>query len=381
MAGQIIKRGEDTWLVRIFTGRDAKGKRSYFNKTIRGTKKDAQKWLTAALRDKDLGVFVEPATMALDEYLNKWLESVAKHRVRERTFEGYEWLLEKYVRPTLGGKRLCDVQAMNIQSLYNNLSEEKKLSAKTVRLVHQVLSSALVQAVKWKLIVQNPCALCELPRRQKKEMPCLTAEQVKAFLEKAKSDRWYAAFLMAVETGMRPEEYLGLSWADIDFKRGCVTVKRALVWRKKGGGWKFDEPKTPKSRRSIPLGAATLAALKQHRREQAEQILKLGAAYQKYDLVFASELGTPVHWHNFRNRHFKKILESAKLPTTFRLYDLRHTCATLLLMAGVNPKIVSERLGHASVVLTLDTYSHVLPNMQQSATEKLERLLHGTQAG
>jgi integrase len=175
---------------------------------------------------------------------------------------------------------------------------------------------------------------------------------------------------------MRPEEYLGLNWSDIDFERGRVTVKRALVWRKKGGGWKFDEPKTPMSRRSIPLSAATLAALKLHKREQAEHMLKLST---DYDLVFASELGTPLHWHNFRNRHFKKILESAGLPRTFRLYDLRHTCATLLLTAGENPKIVSERLGHASVVLTLDTYSHVLPNMQQSATEKLERLLHSAQ--
>jgi integrase len=149
-----------------------------------------------------------------------------------------------------------------------------------------------------------------------------------------------------------------------------------LVWLK-GGGWNFDEPKTPQSRRSIPLSQATLNALKLHKKEQCEHLLKLGASYQKHDLVFASELGTPLNWRNLRSRHFKKILKDAKLSQTIRLYDLRHTCATLLLAAGENPKIVAERLGHASVVLTLDTYSHVLPNMQQSATEKLERMLHG----
>jgi integrase len=148
---------------------------------------------------------------------------------------------------------------LEVQSFYNELSEGKKLSAKTVSHVHQVLSSALNQAVKWKLILQNPCLLCELPRKQKKEMNCLTAEETKAFLEKAKGDRWYAAFLIALETGMRPEEYLGLQWADVDFERGNVTVKRGLVWLK-GGGWNFDEPKTPKSRRSIPLSQATLNA-------------------------------------------------------------------------------------------------------------------------
>jgi integrase len=376
MAGQIIKRGDKTWLVRIFTGRDGNGKRHYLNKTVRGNKKDAEAYLSKTATDVSTGTFVEPSPMLLGEYLDKWLATIAKHRVRERTYDSYKWLLEKYVRPLLEANRLRDIHAIEVQSLYNKLTEEKKLSAKTVRHVHQVFSSALNQAVKWKLILQNPCLLCELPRRQKKEMKCLTAEDAKLFLDEAKNDRWYTAFLIALETGMRPEEYLGLQWADIDFERGCVIVRRALVWLK-GGGWKFDEPKTAQSRRSIPLTQTALKALKFHKREQSKHLLKLGANYQKHDLVFASELGTPFHWRNLRNRHFKKILERAKLPETLRLYDLRHTCATLLLMAGENPKIVAERLGHAGTSLTLDTYSHVLPNMQQGATEKMEKMLFG----
>lgn len=207
------------------------------------------------------GTFVEPSPMLLGEYLNKWLDTIAKHRVRPRTFDSYKWLLEKYVRPALSEKRLRDINAMEVQHLYNKLIEEKKLSAKTVRHVHQVFSSALNQAVKWRMILQNPCSLCELPRKQKKEMNCLTAEETKIFLKQAKGDKWYTAFLIALETGMRPEEYLGLQWADVDFERGNVTVKRALVWLK-GGGWQFEDPKTPQSRRNIPSNSSRINCFK-----------------------------------------------------------------------------------------------------------------------
>jgi len=373
MAGQIIKRG-DAWLVRIFQGRDATGKRLYFNKTIHGTKKDAQKYLTASLRDKDLGVFVEPATESLETYLKQWLESAARPRLRERTFEGYEWILKHYIPSKIKVKRLSDVQALDIQMLYNALLK-RGISAKTIRNLHQVLSSALTQAVKWKMLMQNPCALCELPRREKKEMLCLSVEQVMKFIEAARSDKWFAAFLVAIETGARPEEYLGLRWSDVDFENCTVSIRRALVWRK-GGGYIFTEPKTARSRRQIPLSASVVVELRKHKRKQAEDRLRLGEHYENHDLIFAAEKGTPLLWRNLTRRHFKPLLKIAELPDV-RLYDLRHTTATMLLAAGENPKVVSERLGHASITLTLDTYSHVLPTMQKAATEKLERMMYG----
>jgi integrase len=374
MPGQIIKRSDKTWLVRIFTGRDASGKRLYFNKTIRGTKKDAQKWLNSALRDKDLGVFVEPAMLPLADYLNKWLETAARPRVRERTFDGYEWLLRRYVVPKLGARRLADVQALDVQTLYNDLLNTG-ISAKTIRNLHQVFSSALTQAVKWKMLVHNPCTLVDLPRRERKEMQSLSAAEVTRFLEVARGDKWFVAFLVAIETGARPEEYLGLRWSDIDFEKQIVTVRRALVWRK-GGGFIFTEPKTARSRRSIPLSAFAVDGLRKHKRKQAEERLMLGEHYANHDLVFAAEGGTPLLWRNLTRRHFKPLLRKASLPDV-RLYDLRHTTASLLLAAGENPKVVSERLGHASITLTLDTYSHVLPTMQQAATGKLERMMYG----
>jgi integrase len=166
-----------------------------------------------------------------------------------------------------------------------------------------------------------------------------------------------------------------LQWKDIDFNRGTSTIQRALVWKRKGGGWSLQEPKTSQSRRTIPLPASVLNELKTHRKKQLEERLSLGQAYQNYDFVFATEIGTPLLTSNLTRRHFKPILKKAELSENIRLYDLRHTCATLLLSAGKSPKVIAERLGHSTIVLTLDTYSHVLPSMQKDATDELEQML------
>ncbi len=375
MAGQITKRGENTWYVRIFLGRDADSKRKYFNKTIHGTKKEAQKFLTAKLREKDLGVFVEPASMPLKDFLDKWLSEVAKHRIKENTFDRYENIAETYIKAHIGGIRLCDLQTSQVQKFYNAL-REKGLSPRTVRYAHTVLSSCLKQAVKWRMITANPCDLSELPKLKRTEMKYLTPLQAACFLEAAKESKLFALFLLAIETGLRPSEYLALKWSDIDFEQKTLSVKRGVV-KKKGGGFIFAEPKTSTSRRKIPLSNEALASLKKHRIQQLENRLKLGAGYENLDLVFPSDAGTPFQHRNLVRRYFKPILKKAELPN-IRLYDLRHTTATLLLSAGENPKVVSERLGHASVVLTLDTYSHVLPTMQEDATKKLGNILYGT---
>jgi len=373
-AGQINKRSENTWLVRIFLGRDANGKRRYFNKTIHGTKKDAQKFLTAKMREKDLGVFIEPASISLNEYLDKWLLESAKPRLREATFENYRYLSNLYIREKLGSRKLSDIKPFDVQKLYNYLTE-KGLSARTVRYVHAILTSAFSQAVKWQMLVVNPCNVVTLPRLKKTEMKAFSPEEARRFLEAAKDDKHGLVFAFALASGMRPEEYLALQWKDIDFEKNTATVQRTLIWRK-GGGWYFSEPKTAKSRRTLPMPKNYFIELKRHKRLQAEQMLKLGQSYERNNFVFATDEGKPLYLRNLRKRNFAKILEKADL-TGLRLYDLRHSTATLLLSEGINPKIVSERLGHASIVLTLDTYSHVLPDMQKEATSKLGQMLFG----
>ena len=180
----------------------------------------------------------------------------------------------------------------------------------------------------------------------------------------------------AVRLTRPPSESLGLRWANVDLSRGVLSVQRSLIWRSyNDGDWYFSEPKTPRSRRQIPLPASLWRALIEHKRRQAEERLKADPDYQNLDLVFATHIGKPLMPHNIIRQHFKPLLEKAKLPASIRLYDLRHSCATLLLAANEHPKVVSERLGHASVTLTLDTYSHVLPSMQQAASDKLESIL------
>ena len=332
--------------------------------------------MTAKLRDKDLGINIEPASESLDKYLEKWLQSVVRSRVREATFDDYKYLLDRYVSPTLGAIKLCDIRSIDIQKVYGDMLGEKELSARTVRMTHAVLSSATKQAVRWHMLPRNPCEFVDLPRMARKEMQALSPEEASQFLEAAKADKLGIVLSFALATGMRPEEYLALKWSDVDLQAGSATVQRTLVWRK-GGGWYFGEPKSSRSRRTIPIPRTLVTELADHRRKQGESRLKKGADYQNNDLVFATSDGTPIILRNLVRRHFQPVLNRAKLLPTFRLYDLRHSCATLLLSAGENPKVVSERLGHASIVLTLDTYSHVLPSMQQAATEKLERILYG----
>ncbi len=374
MAGQIIKRG-DSWQVRIFLGNDAKGKRKYHNKTIHGTKKDAQKFLTAKLREKDLGVFIEPASMLLNEYLDKWLTESAKTRLREPTYDNYIFYLNKYIRGEIGEMKLSDIKPFNVQKTYNAMTN-RGLSPRTVRYAHTILNSALSQAIKWQLLSNNPCSVVDLPRQQRAEMKAFSPDEARRFLDVAKKDRHGIVFAFALASGMRPEEYLALKWSDIDFEKQTATVQRTVIWRK-GGGWYFSEPKTSKSRRTMPLPNTLLRDLQKHKIEQSKIMLRLGAIYERNNLVFATDTGKPIYVGNLRGRNFADILQKANLKG-FRLYDLRHTTATLLLSAGENPKVVSERLGHASIVLTLDTYSHVLPTMQIDATNKLEKLMFGT---
>ncbi|HEY6803394.1 MAG TPA: tyrosine-type recombinase/integrase [Pyrinomonadaceae bacterium] len=375
MAGQIIKRGEKNYIVRIFQGRDGNGKRHYLNKTIRGTKKEADAYLAKTLTEISAGTFVEASDDSLSDYLDRWLESAAKPGLRENTFREYKGLIERYIKPNIGKLRLADLRPLKIQEFYGSLTDQG-LSPRTVRFTHSVLRSALKQALRWRMIPVNPCDGVDLPRKNTTEMQSLGPAEAASFLAEAQKDRWSALFVLALATGLRPSEYLGLKWSDIDLEKGFVNVQRSLHWRtSKTGDWYFGEPKTSRSRRRIPLPATVLKSLLEHRRKQNEERLKAGPDYTNLDLIFATVEGQPLIRLNVVQKHFKPILERAKLPASLRLYDLRHSCATLLLAANENPKVVSERLGHASITLTMDTYSHVIPDMQQGASDKLEAML------
>lgn len=358
MAGQIVKRGERTFLVRVFLGRNADGKRKYLNETVRGTKKEAQAVLNKLLRAKDLGALALPSGDTLNEYLDHWLEAAAKPRLRASTYLEYKAQLVRYVRPELGHVKLSKLTPVAIQACYGKMLAAG-LSARTVRLTHAILRNALHQAVKWQVLPYNPADAVDLPKQQQEEMKALSREEAARFLEVSKGNRWHVLFTLLLATGLRPSEAIALKWTDLDLAGGRLHVTRTVA--KVEGRWVFNEPKTKSGRRVVYLPVSLVRLLADQPRVS--------------ELVFIGDDGEPVRLQGVIEHHFKPLLVKAGLPREVRLYDLRHTCATLLLLAGEHPKKVAERLGHADISLTLNTYSHVLPGMQREGAEKLEALL------
>lgn len=368
MAGQIDKRGDQKYMVRVFLGRDPDtGKRRYLNKMVHGTKKHAEQTLTALLRAKDTNTLALPVKMSLNTLLDRWLETAVKPRVSERTHRDYTWKANRYLRPELGERLLANVKPYDIQTIYAEMLG-RGLSPKTIRHCQNILHNAFGQAVRWGLVNVNPAQHVDLPKQQHKEMLAMNELEAGRFLAAAQSDPLHALFALLLGTGLRPSEAAGLKWSDLDTVSKTLSVQRTVV-RPKGGGWRFDHPKTKRGRRTLALPAGLVATLISH---------KAAAPGSEHDLMFPTPLGEAVELNNVRNRNFAAIQGRAGLKG-FNLYSLRHTHATLLLLAGVHPKVVSERLGHATISITLDTYSHVLPNMQQEAAAKLDALLYSRQ--
>lgn len=238
-----------------------------------------------------------------------------------------------------------------------------------MRHAQNILHNAFEQAVRWQLVGKNPAQHVDLPKQRHKEMLAMNELEAGRFLAAAQSDPLHALFELLLGTGLRPSEAAGLKWSDLDPVSGMLSVQRTVV-RPKGGGWRFDHTKTKRGRRTLALPAGLVTTLLTHKR---------AAPKNDHGLMFSTALGEAVELNNVRNRNFAAVQARAGL-SGFNLYSLRHTHATLLLLAGVHPKVVSERLGHATIAITLDTYSHVLPNMQQEAAAKLEALLYSRPA-
>ena len=364
--GQLIERGPEHYLVRVYLGEDGNGKRKYANRVVRDKKSEARKVLTSMLRDRDLGLLAEPSYRTLNEYLDHWLDAAAKPRLQASTFQEYKRQLGRYVREPLGNQRLTSITPVAIQRLYGSMTE-KGLSARTVRLTHAILSNALRQAVKWRLLPLNPAEAVDLPRQQREEMRAMTEAEAARYLEAARESHHHVLLAVLLTTGLRPSEALALRWADLDLASGRLSVRRKVT--RVAGRLEYGQPKTVKSRRAVDLPHGTSLLLSEH--------LRYG------DLVFDNGDGVPPNMRSLVKAH-KTVLKRARIDGSVRLYDLRHTHATLLLGAGVHPKIVSERLGHSTITITLDTYSHVLPGMQRESADQLDAMLfrsRGTGAG
>jgi integrase len=222
------------------------------------------------------------------------------------------------------------------------------------------------------LVPRNATEAVKPPQVRREETRPLTPEQVRTLFGAAKGDRLEALYVLAVTTGLRQGELLGLKWDDVDMEAGTLQVRRTLTTAK--GGPVLSAPKTKGSRRTVKLSQTALEALTSHLERQLEEIDRVGSLWRENGLIFASEVGEPLDRRDLTTHRFKPLLRRAGLPQ-IRFHDLRHTCATLLLSKNVNPKVVSEILGHATIAITLDTYSHVLPTMQESAAKAMEEAL------
>jgi integrase len=372
--GDRITKRKDGLFQGMYTAHTPDGpKRKY----VYGRKyKDVEKKLAEAMGDAARGIVVDDKNLTVSEYLDRFLEDVQRGSVRESTYSRDKYLVTNHVKPTLGRVKLKNLSAMHLQRLYRE-KQDAGLSASTVQKAHHILHKALAQAVRWDLIARNPADAVKAPRPASGEMRPLSAEEVSMLLEAAQGDRLEALYVLAVTTGMRRGELLGLKWPDVDLEYGRLSIRRALIRAGNGGRVALAETKTRGSRRTVNLTQRAVEALRSHLERQLAKIEAAGDLYSDEGLVFTTEAGTPINPSNLRQRSFAPLLIKAGLPH-IRFHDLRHTCATLLLSKGVHPKFVQELLGHASIAITLDTYSHVMPGMGDQTAAAMEDVLYRT---
>jgi integrase len=313
----------------------------------------------------------EQRTVAV--HLDRWLEDIVRPRVKPATFRSYTLLARLYIKPALGSIRLTKLTPGDLQALYGALSK-RGLSASTVSRVHAVMRSSLRHALDTGLVHRNVSQAARPPAVRREEMQVLDRDQARALLAAARGGRMEALLTLALATGMRQGELLGLRWEDVNLDTGTVRVVRQL-----GTDGTFSNPKSRQSVRTVDINPSTVAALRAQKIRQLETRAILGQRYQSQDLVFCTvrpwpePAGSPLGYRNV-DRELKALLSRAGLPP-IRFHDLRHTAATLMLLADTPLHVVSRRLGHASIVLTGNTYAHVLPSQGREVADRMEAIL------
>jgi integrase len=403
---RLTKKGRARWDVQVYAGPDPKrpGKSRIISRTF-NTKKQAEAEINRLEGMRHAGQAPANTKQTFASWMDHWLK-VKAGEVRERTIYDYRAIVRRWITsppegaPLLGHVRLDRLTTDGFEALYIFMWDQG-LSPRSIQYVHSVLRQALKDAASKNKITRNPTDYAKRPKRSKgaeesNDTPSFRAmdgKQAARFLESAREDRYSALWYVLLTGGLRPSEAFGLGWEHVDFEAGRIRVERALT-RLEKGGWKLAETKTKRSRRSIPLPSVTMRLLREWKVQQAKERLAAGKDWQDHGFVFATETGTPLEGSNLYGRNFRQIMARAGLgewgpeplkpkgqpgprksrffKPAFRMYDLRHTCATLLLLDGESVKVVSERLGHSTVALTMDVYSHVLPTMQEGAAEKLE---------
>lgn len=355
------------WSFTIDLGKDEFNQRK--QKTISGfkTKAEAESACRSLIMELEKNQYIEPSKMDLEKFLKQWLDT-KKTNIKQTTFNKYNSLIVNHIIPNIGNVKISKLTPMKISSFYNSLTN--KLSLTTISDIHAVLKNALEQAVRWELISKNVAALVDKPKSDKKQIKVWDIDESQKFLKIAKKNNYYIAFLLALITGMRQGEILGLRWKDVDFIEKTISIIQTLSHDGKSFN---NQAKTSTGNRLITIDDSTLAEIKNHRKKMIEEQLE-AKEYIDNGLVIATSKGTPLSPRNLL-RTFYKLIDVAEV-SKISFHDLRHTHATMLLKQGVNPKIVAERLGHSNVRTTLDTYSHILPNMQKDTATQFAKMFY-----
>ena len=379
-SGQLAQKGPDRWLIRWSDGRDpGTGKWITRSKVVQGSREEAEAELAKVRVAKAEGAYLPPSRVTVAEALRRWLEALENSSQKKRsarTLADYRMIATKRIAPVLGGVLVHRLRGAEIEALYAGLRKhggrrKSGLAPRTIEYTHAVLRACLRWAAgKGELLVQSPMRHVDPPTQESSDRRAngLSAEQVRTFLNAANDTEHFALFALLFGTGMRPGEALALRWSDVDLERGTARIARSLS--RPGGRYDCREPKTKGSKRQVPIAAPLVRALRRHRAVQRERQVALGAAWDReLELVFPNATGGYADETAIYRYHFRKLAALAGLPAGTRLYDARHTFASLALTSGVPVHEVSRILGHSKVTMTLDTYAHLLPERASAATD------------
>jgi integrase len=374
MRGSIVQRGRKSWAI-IVDERDASGRRRRRWHSHKGTRKSAEAECARLIAALNAGTHVDPTRETVSAFFDRWLEHM-QGQVSSRSLERYTELARKNLAPLLGALALSKLQPAHISQAYARaLTSGRRdgtggLSARTVTHMHRVLHEALQQAVVWRLLTNNPAAFVKPPKVQRAEMKTYDLQQTAELLEALRGNRMFIPTLLAGLCGLRRGEIAALRWRHIDFDAGHISIEQSA--EQTHAGVRYKPPKSGRAR-TVAMGATVIAELRAHRLAQVQALLSIGVRLTDDSFVVTQADGSPVQPNTLTHNW---VIECAKIGLPrIRFHDMRHTHATHLLASGVHPKIASERLGHSKVGLTLDTYSHVLPNMQADAAALVDDAL------
>lgn len=378
--GQVVERGPDKFLIRIYTGRDTTGKRHYINETFHGKKTAAKGRLRELLSKVKSGEPIKLGNDTLDTFLDAWLQSHPD--LKASTLRTYKRILGYYVRPQLGGLMLSQIVAEDLQAHYARLNEQG-LAASTVNLVHVLLKSVFTLATERRKLAYNPMIGVKSPAGKrltqeafaKREARTIATDMVPAFLTAAAETRFDTIFTLAFHTGCRPGELLAITWKDFDADGKRLFIRRNITFIE-GGKWYLDEPKTAYGRRTLKLEAAMIEMVLTHRKAQLEERLRAGKMWNDHDFIFCDEFGKPYSQDRIRY-FFKQVVKAAGLPGNFSPYSARHSVATMMAEQNVHPKAAAARLGHADAKTTLNIYTRATEGMDSETSELLSKAIRG----